>query len=70
MLSRGAWTGVSCDGLFLIFDSHAHIHNGDGSGAIPEAKKHVKDGCKKCASDDTYLDAHGDLFVNGEEISA
>jgi hypothetical protein len=41
------WENVGCDGLFLMFDTSAHVNDGVPEVALKEVQEHVKE-CEVC----------------------
>lgn len=50
------WTGTQCDGLYLIFDTSAHLWDGDPHADPDEVLAHVAE-CSECQEADIRVSA-------------
>lgn len=64
------WASTSCDGLFLLFDTSAHIHDGTPKVDSDEVIEHVRD-CEKCQENDVRVSilTDGTEELEGYEIA-
>jgi hypothetical protein len=60
------WEHYTCDGLFLLFDTSAHINNGTPDVSASEVQDHIED-CDDCQGQGVSVSPQedGSYFVNG-----
>jgi hypothetical protein len=51
---------ATCDGLFLLFDTSAHINGGIPNVSAREAQEHIDECDDQCAERGTSVDDYGD----------
>lgn len=53
------WGSVECDGLFLMFDTSAHMNDGVPDVSSDDVVEHVKD-CETCRDGDVRVSVLSD----------
>ena len=48
------WGEHPCDGLFLLFDTSAHVNNGEADVSADEVMAHILE-CETCREHDTRV---------------
>lgn len=63
------WGPASCDGLFLLFDTSAHIHNGTPNVSADDVVEHIRD-CEECQESDVRVSelTDGTVQLESHEI--
>jgi hypothetical protein len=64
--ARRFWEHYTCDGLFLLFDTSAHINDGTTAVDASEVQAHVDD-CTACriGGVSVFPQENGSYFING-----
>jgi hypothetical protein len=60
------WDRYTCEGLFLLFDTSAHLNDGTPDVAAGEVQAHIDD-CDDCQGQGVSVSPQedGSYFVNG-----
>lgn len=59
------WATFPCDGLFGLFDSSAHLHNGEPTTTADEVTEHIN-GCAQCQDSSVYVTTDTDGMATVE----
>jgi hypothetical protein len=63
------WGPASCDGLFLMFDTSAHMNNGVPDVSWKEVVEHIRD-CETCSESDVRVSelSGGTYMLESHEV--
>jgi hypothetical protein len=62
------WGPIECDGLFLLFDTSAHVNDGVPTVTPDEAVEHIS-GCAQCQELDMRVTIDADGLATVENVA-